>query len=383
MRSDQFSSNSADIRAEACSWIAQLETGALTHADIEAFREWTNRSPRHASETRKLAHLSGDLNVLTEMAGPMKAAAAKYSDVVEGSSKSGWFALRTLSTAAVAAVLTAAIVFLRPFSTPATPEWPMVLSTGVGEYLEQPLPDGTLVSLNTDTELEVSYNKDRRQVVLLKGEALFTVARDTARPFVVNAGGKSVEALGTIFLVRNDTLSFEVAVTEGRIRLNNLPASIPGDVVDVAQLEGEKVATASPNDRPVELPAADLVPQLDSPLVLDAGQHISLSVVNTAIQPELPAIEAISPVEIRRKLAWRDGMLDFSDRPLEEVIREVSRYTTLKIEIADPELAGIRFGGVFRASDTEPLFRALESAYNIHAEYISADAVRLTRSDLE
>lgn len=381
MHNDQFSGNSSDIRSEACAWIAQLETGELTHADVDAFREWTQRSPRHAAEIRKLAHLSADLNVLTAMAGPMKAAASRHSEAVGSGSKRGWAVLRGLSATAVAALLALTIFMLKPFTSVSEPDWPIVLATGVGEYLEHQLPDGSVVALNTDTKLQVTYTAEHRHVTLQQGEALFTVAKNPQRPFVVFTGDKSVEAVGTIFLVRNDAQAFEVAVTEGRVKLVKVTGPALAD--DISSLPGNSEQPAMTSSRPKSPPVPSFESAPNEPVTLDAGQHLTLHVQNTAVEPPQPAIEVISPVDLRRKLAWRDGLLDFSDTPLEEVIREVSRHTSTRIVIADPTLAGIRFGGVFRASDTEPLFRALESAYNIHAEYISDDTVRLTRSSIE
>jgi transmembrane sensor len=381
MRNDQFSGNSSDIRSEACAWIAQLETGDLKRADIDAFREWTARSPRHAAEIRKLARLSADLNVLTALSGPMKAAAGRHAEAVGSGSKRGWTALRGLTATAVAAVLALTLVLLKPFSSESEPEWPMVFATGIGEYLEHQLPDGSVVALNTNTKLQVTYTAEHRHVTLQQGEALFTVAKNPQKPFVVFTGDKSVEAVGTIFLVRNDAQSFEVAVTEGRVKLANAgKKTLPEDSASQPDSSEQPSATTSQLQIPQAQPV-DTAPM--EPLMLDAGQHLTLHVQNTAVDPPLPAIEVISPIDIRRKLAWRDGLLDFSDTPLEEVVREVSRYTTTRIEIADPTLAEVRFGGVFRAGDTEPLFRALESAYHINAEYIDRDTVRLTRSSID
>jgi transmembrane sensor len=381
MQNDQFSGNSSDIRSEACAWIAQLETGDLKRADIDAFREWTQRSPRHAAEIRKLAHLSADLNVLTALAGPMKAAAARHAEAVGSKGRRGWNALHGLAATAVAAILALTLLVLKPFSTVSEPEWPMVLATGIGEYLEQQLPDGSLVALNTDTKLHVTYTAEHRHVELLQGEALFTVKRDPQKPFVVFTGDKSVEAIGTVFLVRNDAQAFEVAVTEGRVKLtdtNDRTSAGDSTVLKANSDRPSRVEKHTPQNLPDQIIETGPI----APVMLDAGQHLSVHVQNTAVNPPQPAIEVISPIDLRRKLAWRDGLLDFSDTPLEEVIREVSRHTTTRIEIADPALAEVRFGGVFRAGDTEPLFRALESAYHINAEYIDRDTVRLTRSGL-
>ena len=82
MSRKKLSNPSRDITGEACAWIAQLETGELTRADRAAFCEWMQRSPRHTSEIKRLAALSADLNVLTEMAGPIEQAAAHYAPVL-------------------------------------------------------------------------------------------------------------------------------------------------------------------------------------------------------------------------------------------------------------------------------------------------------------
>jgi len=83
MSTSQHSRQAPDITAEACAWIAQLETGDLTPADVDAFREWMHRSPRHVAEIQRLARLSADLNILTALAQPLREAAAHYEPFVE------------------------------------------------------------------------------------------------------------------------------------------------------------------------------------------------------------------------------------------------------------------------------------------------------------
>jgi transmembrane sensor len=363
---DHFSHSTSDIRTEACAWIAQLESGDLKPADVDAFREWIQRSPRHASEIRQLARLSGDLNVLTDMAAPLREAAQHYQ-AITGSGPVRWRPALPWA-AAFGAVFMAvmAVVLLRPSAESPAQQWPLFLTTGVGEYLEKQLPDGSLVELNTNSRIEVSYTPDGRTVRLLEGEVLFTVETDPKRPFLVIAGDKSIEAVGTAFLVRHDAASFEVTVTKGRVRLENfvVPAKFdnrtPGDSVDTVN--------------------KDLGPGFpEEPIFLRAGQRFASLSLDIMQAPVPPSVEPITQSDLRRKLAWQEGLLEFSDTPLETVIREVSRHTTLKIEISDPALRVLKFGGMFRTGDTEPLFKALENAYDIHAVYIQKDTVKLTR----
>ena len=90
-------------------------------------------------------------------------------------------------------------------------------------------------------------------------------------------------------------------------------------------------------------------------------------------------VKLISKREIDRKLSWQQGLLDFSDAPLETVIEDLSRYTPLTIEISDPELRDLKFDGIFRTNELQSLFNALETSFDIKIEYVGDDLVRLSR----
>jgi len=89
-------------------------------------------------------------------------------------------------------------------------------STPVGEIASVPMRDGSKVTLNTDSQIRVTLTDSERRVDLKYGEAFFEVSKDPKRPFVVNAGGKRVIAVGTQFSVRRDANDIQVVVTEGR-----------------------------------------------------------------------------------------------------------------------------------------------------------------------
>jgi transmembrane sensor len=97
-----------------------------------------------------------------------------------------------------------------------------VAATGVGEFQKLALPDGSVVDLNTDSKVDVTFTPSERRVQLAHGEAHFSVAKDPARLFVVEAHGVAVVAVGTAFAVRLRSESVEVLVCEGRVRVNDV-----------------------------------------------------------------------------------------------------------------------------------------------------------------
>ncbi len=133
MSKDHFSHSTLDIRTEACAWIAQLESGDLKPADVDAFREWIQRSPRHASEIRQLARLSGDLNVLTDMAAPLQEAARHYRAITRSGPARWRPALPWAAALSAAFFLVIAIVTMYTPAEPAAKQWPLFITTGVGE----------------------------------------------------------------------------------------------------------------------------------------------------------------------------------------------------------------------------------------------------------
>ncbi|MEM1140971.1 MAG: FecR domain-containing protein [Pseudomonadota bacterium] len=344
------------VTAEACAWVAQLETGNMTPADLDAFREWINRSPRHGLEIKRVADLSADLNVLAELRDSLSQAAHEHrlSSVPGKKSVSlGW----GLGLAAMSLIVIGVMFMQRSHNF----SEPLQLYTEVGGYLEQQLDDGTVVQLNTNSRVIVTYSQDQRVVSLLKGEVLFEVARDKDRPFLVLAGGKRISALGTAFLVRlAEQHEVHLTVTEGRVQLAELATP------DKGLLAADKNSSIDPSMQ------GDVNAE---PIELSAGQRV---VAPQSAAPQ--AIELVSVEAIRRTLSWQNGLLDFSDTPLSEVVREITRYSGRQVEIVDQELANLRFGGVFKTGETELLLEALEQSFNIEIETISDGTVLLRTS---
>ncbi len=211
-------------------------------------------------------------------------------------------------------------------------------ASGMGQVVDVALDDGSRVVLSSDSRLDVRMSRGERHVVLLHGEAIFDVAHDARRPFVVEAEGREVRAIGTRFSVRRDADALRVVVTEGKVRLDGAPAA-DGRVPPAALLPAGSVATAGRNG---------------------------------VLVRSLPLAEA------ERYLEWRDGFLAFDDTPLAEAVAEFNRYNARKLELGDAAVGRLRVGGNFRWSNADAFASLLELGFPVRAER-HADRIVLHR----
>jgi transmembrane sensor len=187
----------------------------------------------------------------------------------------------------------------------------------------------------------VDFSGGRRNVHLLRGEAYFEVVHDKARPFTVYADNYVVRDIGTAFDVHLSRMGLvEVGVTKGS--------------VEVAPANGAHVSGTA-----------------KSGSIVVAGHNIVLG-------QQIERAKAVSSADMGRKLAWRQGELVYTGQPLGQVLADVSRYSNIKIELADPVLADLPVGGAFRTDQVAAIFAALENNFGIHAEWIDPQHVRLT-----
>ncbi|MEQ9463546.1 MAG: FecR family protein [Haliea sp.] len=332
--SDIRSLSRSDIDLEACAWIAQLDGAKPSAADIEALREWMNRSPRHREALERLSHLWGELNVLTELAVPPRPVRHDRR-------------LARPLFAGMLAIIAVAALFITYWFDQAVPSSPILYATAVGEQRSVALPDGSSVQLNTASQLRVAYRGEVRELHLLAGEAYFEVAHEAGRPFIVWVGGRSVRAVGTAFSVRRETQGLRLLVTEG--------------IVELAEGGGKPEESIDRHGRSAVLGT------------VKRGQRVRLAeTVETA--------EPVSDEQIARELAWRQGMLSFAGEPLAVVIGEIGRYTETHFVIEDPELRNLRIGGYFRIGDTDAMLDTLASGFPIEVERVDDSTVLLRPS---
>ena len=367
---DAFNSNlKADIVSEACAWIVQIEEGNLTPADQLAFKEWVNRSPAHKSEITRLAQFSSELNVLTAMMPSLDEAMLRRRKLRK--SRNRW---KTVLPVIMASISVAVFMFSGLFVNDSTTLLPndesAFYATQIGGQKDITLSDGSVIKLNTNTEVEINFNAKRRKIRLIKGEAFFQVAHNPDKPFLVYAGDKVVRAVGTAFIVRNLTGRFEVTVTEGQVELKT--DTLSNIIKPVASIGTVPVASVGAVK---ELVKSTVV----GPVAIKAGETITYAIAMVT-PAKINRVEKITKREIERELSWQDGLLEFSDTPLTEVIADLSRYTSLKIEISDPELRNLKFGGLFRTDELSVLFDTLETNFDIRVEYENNDVVKISRS---
>ena len=212
-------------------------------------------------------------------------------------------------------------------------------STGKGETKVVALQDGSVLTLNTDSEVQVRYSDELRSVELIRGEALFDVARNKARPFVVAAGDTNVRVVGTSFSVRRlKAAPIQVLVREGIVEVfkpnavGAQPIRITANTMAVAQADNAAAIAAMP------MPVAQL----------------------------------------HRQMAWQKGQIAFEGETLAQAAAEFARYSDTKIIIDDPALAKEEIAGLFKATDPVGFAQTIAISLNAHAR-IGEGEVRLAR----
>ena len=210
------------------------------------------------------------------------------------------------------------------------------------------LDDGSVVNLNTNSLMRVQLTPGLRHIVLERGEALFKVAHDKARPFDVDAGTTTVRAVGTEFSVR---------VREPA------EAASGGKDVEVLVKEGRVAIDPPKNDKPLE--RAAILPASTS--TLSAGEAVRITATRVQSEPPQMQVQKVGEADVDRKLSWTEGRLWFERQTLKDVVAEFNRYNRRQMVIADPAIENLRIGGGFEATDPESFIAALERTLGVRA----------------
>lgn len=342
------------MREEAAIWLTRLERGASAE-EYTAIEQWLSEDPTHGEVFLELAAFWDKMAVLSELSEVFPL--AQYAAVSPRGMKRQrqWPAPAIAFSCLVFMILLGGTGFLgyeawNGFWYAASQQY----ETAVGEQRTVELADGSEVMLNTNSLMEVSFTEDERKVVLEKGEALYTVTRDTNRPFRVYAGNRVIEAVGTSFTVlRTPEDGLEVMVTEGAVKLRK-----------VAQVTSRRL---EPDD------AALSLPELADDERAAGGDEIPVIAGELAAIPDIQGdrIEKleVQPTDMEAKLAWRHGMLLFQGEPLAEVIEEMGRYTSVKIEV-DPAIENLQVVGYFKVGDLDGLLFAMQENFQVKARMV-------------
>lgn len=314
------------ISDQAARWAIRAASGPLTAAERRELDAWLSADPRQRGAYILARAQWLDLDRLAALHGPAQVPA----DALEKGQQP--ISRRTLITASAATIAAfgAGLCWLRLGTGPVR------YSSGIGEVREVALPDGSLLLLNTATDVTVDFTRQRRAIHLLRGEALFEVAHDKARPFVVVADDTSITAIGTVFAVTVASAQIDVTVAEGVVELADYRVSVS------AGREG----TSVPRFVPRRVHAAEQ------------------AIVSETHGPE--AIN-ISPADAERLLAWRDGMVSFNGETLAAAVRNINRHNRRQIIVDDSTLASKPVVGVFRANDPDDFAAAAAAALKARA----------------
>ena len=339
--------------AQAYQWLAKLDADETSAEDMAAFKQWINQSEQHRVEFENILTFWNELNVLTQVITPREKARQLAAAKKEPLSNWSRFRHRYTIGGMVLASLLVVFIILAPWQAP------VLYSTAIGEQRTVTLPDNTKVLLNTNSEIEVQYQEQRRGINLKRGEAYFEVFHNPDRPFEVYVDDKLVRAVGTAFAVHIRDKDVEVVVTEGAVEIGSTARMGRQNQVDSALVPGYKTQPAM--------------------VITEAG--------NQAVFDRIAANNGesevrLEPVEqIEQKLSWQQGMLIFEHEPLANVVEEVSRYTPLKIVILERKVRELEIGGIFKIGNTESLFEALRDGFGIHVKYAGEDLVYLVSDE--
>jgi transmembrane sensor len=324
---------------QAAAWVLRTDRG-LTPAEQDEFSAWLAADPQHGAQLARHRRHWQRLNALADWR-PEHAAPPNPDLLAPPRRSARGRRILALATIAVAAVVAVAFSLSRSPSANST----STIAAANASRVSKPepsgprvLPDGTEVELNRSAELVVEFTSAERRVRLVRGEAHFFVTKNPLRPFIVNAGGIDVRAVGTAFNVRIDPATVEVLVTEGIVQVESSPPTGPG---------------------PSVANTTTLIP------LLEARQRV---VVPKSPQVAQPQIATLTPGEIERVLAWQHRLLDFDATPLNEIVAELNRRNVVQLVVIDPELAAIRLSISFRSDNIDTFVRHLEKGFGARAE---------------
>jgi len=287
------------LMADASAWLARLQRDDVTERDGLEFEAWLAATPANRSAYRRALAIWHEFEtcadeVLAELAvharrPPVRRAPTRRWLMVGGGS-------------AIAAGLAVAVL-----PSLLAPPAPQTYATGKGQRRRITLADGSIVDLNAETRLDVSFTRSERRVVLADGQAIFDVTHDKRRPFAVEASDQIVRVVGTQFDVRNRQGDLRVTVAEGKVQVR--PAVSGGSA---------------------------------RAFVLTPGQRLEIGRTGVA------KLEAVDPQEA---LGWRTGRLVYRDEPLANVVADLNRQFVEQVEISDPALGEMPITGVIVLDD--------------------------------
>lgn len=357
---------------EASDWFARLQAGEMERPEREQFVEWLRESHLHVTEMLRIAQIHGSLERFQRWSristGPATGAdnVVQFPPAMEGGDRvpqdfqtapqpppsqtrrtrhgPRFFALAAMVLLAVGTI--AVLPQIRGH----------VIETARGERREIVLTDGSVLQVDPETRLRVKYADTARRVFLERGRALFNVAKNSNRPFLVQADDTTVRAVGTAFGVEQRTQGVVVTVAEGKVAVSSPRLQPSNSSSSDGELnQGSTAASSLPHVPGGERTkrAAEIGSSLSQGIFLIANQQLMVKAGGTA--------ETVQEVDSARALAWAEGRLIFQNNEIGQAVAEFNRYNHVQLTMADSVLAKKPVSGVFNAAEPEAFIAFLQS----------------------
>lgn len=336
---ESTNSSTPAIEAAAAQWLARRDR-TLTPGEQDDYLQWLREDARHAPAIARQEATLGRLMQLGEWQSELRDEPNPDLFAPRPRRRS-WTGL-LLATGTLVATAAVVTVMLQTGSERyVSPAVPRAEKSYLRVNERRALSDGSVVELKDGSRITVDFSPEFRRIHLTGGEAYFTVAKNPNRPFIVEAAGMQVRAVGTVFNVRLDPSAVEVLVTEGKVKLST---------------------PTTDETKPVPL--------------LAAGER-AIMPLNGAADPQ---VADVTPEQVHEALSWQAPRLQFYETPLSEAVAEFNRHAragTERILIGQAALGDRRIGGTFRIDNREGFVRLLEITLDIRSRKLGNGDVML------
>lgn len=315
---------------QAIEWLVRLRSDDMGEAETHAFADWLSEDALHAEAFADAEDLFQNLAIAaktpraisTSLAEPGKTQISTRpvpAPINKPPARRSAFALNKgwlAAPLALAAAWLFAVALVLPKQAHLLDDYLSDYHTNTGEMREVQLADGSQLLLNTNTAVSVEYQASLRQITLHHGQARFTVAKDSQRPFEVKSGGLSIRALGTVFEV-------------------------------YSQESGETLVTVQEHAVAARLQPETQTNGNNQPATMTVQEGQQLHYVGNGI------LSLVEPIDLAQTSAWQQHKIYINDRPLGELIAELDRYRVGRIFLSDAKLLNLRVVGVFNLADPD------------------------------
>ncbi len=324
------------VNKQAEDWFARLLAPDCSAHERAEFARWRDARPAHAEAYAATQRLWDRLDGLADddVIGPFVAEALAGADAAAThatapAKPAPRRALRrwAIPTAMAASLLLAALALYQGTRIGVVPAKEFHTGDAIDSVV---LDDGSRVRMDLATRIDVNFGTQRRDVDLKSGRAVFDVARDGARPFVVEADAATITALGTRFQVDRDAGEIRVSLAEGVVTLGRA-----GDAAEAMRLTPGEQGVYSLRDKQW----------------------------------------AKRKIDIEPGMSWALGFHVFADTPLDDAVRQINRYSPHKLRLADPTLAALKVSGSFHIGNAEMIARALPEVLPVRVSKDGDDIV--------